>query len=296
MSEIPQPILERIKILASKHKIDQQNIHQRLLELFNNPQIQNDKTLPTATSKYDYCIKVLDARLGIEIKYDNYNIIVTGISKIMTTKSNKLMANVFVAVQEKDDNNNQILCHRSITWMGDSVKRIKDIQPMMGYSNVSLGKFSSGDFQADDRTYFNNPVITGIKPLDLLTKLGVRSCTIAQSIDNLAKIEGKYPVRTDWRVIRGMIVGQAKGPYASGKGEYSLYSITDESLDSDLTTSNGITIPKRFTVSLDRSLMVYKDFSVVAFAGILQLYKETVQMEAYYVYPIHTPFGQIINE
>lgn len=289
LPEMTPELQERINNLSIKHKTPLNEIMDELTKLYNTTFIQCDKSLPTPLLKFDYCIKVLTGKLEREIKYEGFDVIVVGIGSVRITKTGKKRGDLCIAIPEKDG-----LKLRNVSWIGEMAEQINNIQPMKGYQGVKLGRFSSGDFQADDRTTFGSPLDIGMTPMELLTELKINRCTIAESIHNLARKDNNgYYRKTDWVVIQGMIYNNNRGTYKSGNGEYALYTVMDQSLDSDFTTPEGITVPKKFTVSVNPVLMIYGRDNEVAFCGPLSVYKNNVQMEAYYIDPIHVPFGTI---
>jgi len=294
MSQMPPELQERIIAIQTKHKVSQEEVMSELQKLYMGKFIQNDETLPTAEAKLAFSVRVLESKFDRYVKFDPYNVITTGIGKCIKLKNGSQRQDVFVAVQE--DNN---LVNRSITFKGSNLEHLKNVQTLYGFNNVKLGKFPSGEFQGDERTLFENPQNIAMSPVQLLDQLKVKRCTIAQTIHNLAKVDktssGEYVRRTDWRVIKGMISNHYKGISKKGQ-ELANYTITDGSLDDDFTSPEGVTIKKQFTVWCNPLLVTWEKNNEIDLCGPISIYDNNVQMEAYLVLPVHTPFGAIGGE
>jgi len=74
----------------------------------------------------------------------------------------------------------------TIVFTGKDVEKLSQIQTGCLYTvPMGVGK-SGGTFFADDRSTFENPVSLDVDIIELLKSVGIKECTIAEAINNMA--------------------------------------------------------------------------------------------------------------
>ena len=303
MSQLPQLTLpptaqERLAGVAQFYKVDISDLYKETLEIFNSDFMQNDNTFKTVEDKLDYCTKVIKSRYVARPPLIEVDVIVIGLGRVFNTRTGTKRGEIYVMVQEEQKDKTLKSVLRSVVFQGSDTDKILNIQTCCAYK-VKLGKFKTGDFIADDRSRFENPVKLDVPILQILDALQIHRCTVATSVDNLAKEEktstGTYMIRTDCRVIRGMIADYRKGQSKEGQ-EWGVYTIFDDSLQEEYISPDGKKIVKpAFTVWVNPLWVMYEKGNEVDFVGPLSVNPDTkeVSMTAFLLIPVRTSFGGI---
>jgi len=290
MSEIniPESATKRLMDVVRLRNVDYQELLKETLEEANSSYIQADTSLPTIEDKIEYCSKIIKSRYLSRPPQKTFNVIVMGMSPIRSSRSGSLFGDIFCIYNNGKEN-----LFKRISVRGRNVEIMKRIQTGYGYK-VKLGQFrNGGDFIADDRSRFENPVEIGYSLHELLKMVGIKRITIREAPENTAKLEktstGTYPVRSDWRIIRGIVGHYSKGQRKDGS-EWGVYTITDDSLDEEYVTPDGSKMVRpAFTVWVNPLWVVFEKGSEIDFCGPILVNQTTKEcyMDGYLLIPIH---------
>lgn len=270
--------------------------------------MQKDATFKTVEEKLIYCSKVIKSRYVSRPPISEFDIIALGIDSVRQTRSGELQGYAFVGISEEDKKKQVTNSIKSIMFKGKDTQKINNIQPFCAYKS-KLGRFKEGDFIADDRTIFENPIKLDVDPIELLTKtFNIGFTTIANSYLNLAKENktstGTFSDRTDWRIIKAMIGRYGKGKRDDGT-EWGNYTVTDDSLEEGdfISPDNEYWVKQGFSVWVNPLWITLEEGNEAYFIGPINASKGSasnpkkppyqVSMTAYLVIPTRQTFGAI---
>jgi hypothetical protein len=281
-SKYPSHVRERISAIASRTGISESDLWREFEGILKDPYIQSD-SFPNDDDRYRYASLVLYGRHIGRRPVKPYDVIPVGFSPLRVTSTKRGMASVFALVMEGSHAK-----LKRIVLMDNAVEKRKDIMLFSLY-RVNLGEFSGGDLLADERSMFESPKALPMKPEEVLERMGVKRCTIAEAKNNLSRI-GKdgFVDQTDWRIIRGLVTRYYKKQREDGT-ELGVYTIIDETVEDETkVTPGGVIQRPGLTIWVAPELMLYAEESECDFVGALRLSGSgEVVMNCYLIIPIH---------
>lgn len=234
-------------------------------EMVNDDQFKDDMQM------HKYITAIIRKRYGLQKPSVERIIVPIGTSGVQHTSSGKL-SNVFIL--DKEDDFKKI---RLLLLKGEAAEQCNEITYDYKYT-VEVGVFD------DNKTLISSRFLDFSSPGDvdivsLRKALAIDKITIATVNNNISKTtkssDGKeYPIKTDWKCIKGMIVRKSKGNRKTGKGEWGLYVITDMSVDDRITLNDGTVIERTLTLWTDPSIMHYPEESLCNFYGPTSKYED----------------------
>lgn len=291
--QLPPEAITLLKKIQEKHNINLKTLEREVIKKYQSNAFFQSDTTKTLQEKLLFCTKTIKGHYDNLIPYNPYDIVPTGIGPIkLINNGSDLRSEIHVWTKEKDKS---ILRSVSVTGINE-VARLNQIQFFNYYEQVKLGRFSSGDFSMDHRSEFLDPKPLKLTPLQIFERVGITRCKIKDVLDNISKESGGYPVTTDCRIIRGIIIGHNKGVKTSDAGvkkNWAYYDIYDASLDEDFTDPEGTVVKTILRVFVHPMLMIYEKDNQMDFVGSLQVYNKGVTMQGYTILPAYTPSGKI---
>lgn len=279
--KIPENVEQRMRLIEQKTGIDYDEIKSEYLDILKNVDSWEDCSLE---EKHSYASTVLWTRYISRPPVRTEEIIPIGYSPPRITRTGVEQANLFALVKGQKG-------IKRIVLRGGMVSKLREITLLSKYS-VKLGRFSSGDYVADNRAKFEDPVMVPGLTFDvILDKIGAKRVTIKEAVRNPSK-QGSdgYIDQTDWRIVRGVIIGSYRGLREDGT-EWARYIIADDSIglnEEPTITSDGRLRRPGMTVWVAPEMLIYQDESECDFVGTVSLNKDGDPfMNCYLIVPIH---------
>lgn len=305
--QITQKGEERLKKIEKIYKVPYKELFKQYEQLLNDPSTINNPTFKTPEQRMDYCSKVLKSRYFTRAPIDAYTIYILGIGRKSTTKSGTERAEIFVVTQDKNKQTKELESKlHTLSLTGADVEKLEEIQTGCVYESVKLIRFKTGDFKADDRSIFSEPLDVEMPILEVLNDLKIRRCTVAEADQNIVKraktSTGNWPVKTDMRIIRGIITNHSVG-HKDGF-EWGIYTIYDDSLDEQKISDDGnfVTNPA-FTIWVNPIWVTLEKGNEVDFVGTIDYSTGSkanpknkpyqISMSASLLIPVNQMFGEI---
>jgi hypothetical protein len=177
-------------------------------------------------------------------------------------------------------------------------------------NNVSWGskyEVAGSISKTNDRLYFNTSTkftrpVQSTRLKEVIKRLGVPKINISEANKNVAfKNEDGYPIKTDWRLIRGTITSVFKGTNKKTGEDFGSYNIVDSGADflDEVVDEEGNVISRDFPVYCHPSLAVYPEETLCDFIGIISKIPakdatadkpaepEKYNMKAFVIYPTY---------
>lgn len=284
--ELPENVVQTLEKIAKKTNTDIKTLEQDYEEIFNDDFVQKDEQFKDDEDRRTYVLGRLHTTYISRPKVEAYNVIPIGADSIRRYKSG-LNSSLFVL-----DKTGKIV---RVALLGDITGITKEVAYFHMYKDVKLGSFrDSGDLIADDRAKFEEPIPIDMKPESLLETLKLKPVSIAEAGDHLSRLDEKgYPIKNDWKCIRGIIQYSREGTRDDG-GEWGQYFISDMSVGLNAVTEEG-NIVRGMTAWIAPNLMNYMRYSDCYFLGTLAETKRRddtteIQMNCYCIIPIHVQY------
>jgi hypothetical protein len=232
--------------------------------------IAGDDQFHDDMQRHKYTIALINKRYGHQRQTVEKTIIPIGHSGVQETSSGK-MSNVFI-LDEKDDY--KII--RQLLLRGEAADQCKEITYDSKYT-VDLGVFQDGiTFVSSTFLDFSTP-----QDVDMATirkGLSIDKITIETAHRNLSKTTKsggqEYPIKTDWKCIKGMIQRKSTGKNATTGREWGMYVISDMSVEERKVLNDGTVIEATLVCWTDPSIMHYPEESMCNFYGTTSKYAD----------------------
>lgn len=281
----PEAVTKRVEEISRRTEIDEAEILREYEELFNDPFIQEDPQFTTDEERHQYAIAVLWTRYISRPPVKNYEVIPIGFSGLRIARSGIPMSNLFTFIKYGNDVKLKRVVLRDET--ADSYKEIV----LCSKYNVKLGEFSKGnDLIADNRSKFHDPVALKLTPSEILKRLNPKRVAIKDAKKFPSRMDSTGFIDTlDWRVVRGIIVGDYRGKRDDGT-DFGVYTLSDETIDSEpKVTPDGKILRPGFTVWIAPELMNYEREGEIDAIGTIGINRKTGEpsMNAFLLVPVH---------
>jgi len=286
--ELPSFVLEKIRTICERSEFSEEEIKKDYLEIFQNPFIQQDPQFTSDEERHRYASAVLWTRYVSRPPVAEFEIIPIGFDGKRISRAGNPTSTIFVLSKEKNGVKlRRVSCPREVATL------YRDVTLFAKY-NVKLGQFrGGGDFIADNRTKFEHPILLRLKPNEIMEKfgpkLGIKRVTVkeAEKFPSVKRSDG-YTDLTDWRVVRGIIVREARGT-RDDETEWAMYIISDESVNAEPTVApDGTIIQPGMPVWHPPEMHVYRVESECDFYGTIVLNEEgRPRMNCYLILPVH---------
>ena len=317
LSQLPADAQERLTLVNNKYKISMEQLLSEFNTEYNQDFLKNHPILGTDEKRMIYVSKILKSRYNTRSPLDGYDVIVTNIGQVKTSRrSGNVRGEAYVIVKENTRTKKPVVsgekCENTINklytivFTGKDVEKLSQIQTGCLYTvPMGVGK-SDGTFFADDRSSFENPVSLDVDIIELLKSVGIKECTIAEAINNMAgeikTSTGTWGNSLDMRIITGMIGDYRKSN--DPENPWANYVITDDSVENDIVTADGTYMVKpALTAWLNPIWVVYERNNLVKIVGTLYASAGSktkpkpkpweIQMSGSLVVPVLTPYGEI---
>lgn len=284
MTEYPEFVTEKIESISQRTEIDKREIAKEYEELFNDPFIREDPQFTTDEERHRYAVAVLWTRYVSRPPVKAFEVIPVGFSGLRIARSGVAVSNLFAFVKFGGETK-----LKRIVLRGEVADLYKEIVLCSKYE-VKLGEFSTGDLIADNRSKFVNPVALKLTPAKALEKLNLKMVTIKNAGKLPSRIDSTgYVDSLDWRVVRGIIVGDYRGKRDDGT-EFGVYTLSDATVNSEpKVTPDGKILRPGFTVWVPPELMIYEKESEIDAVGTITIGRKTgeASMNAFLLAPVH---------
>jgi len=200
--EIPGEVLARMKIINTSRQIPMEEIQAQYAEIFNDDFIQKDPQFSTVEEKHRFAVMVLWNQLINRPPATAYDVVPIGFDGTREPRGGGTpYCNLYILLAG-ELKIRRIMCRGAVS---DVYNRINLFYM---YKDVQLGQFQEGgDFIADERAKFKNPIRLKGTPAELMAKLRVKEVTVAEveRFPSATRASDGYTDQCDWRKIRGMI-------------------------------------------------------------------------------------------
>lgn len=282
--KIPASSMKKItEIITMRPGLTKEEILKEYKRYYLSEYVQTSPDLPTAKDKHLYTISYVFMNYISRPPTKQYKIIPMGIAGIRPTRAGD-MADIFALVSRKGMKTK----FARVSLNSSATDLLKTTQRGVLY-NAQLGKFQGGsDFFADDRTKLTNPKKIKHSYDKLLAMVKARKITISEARKYPSKkgTDG-YPIRTDWRIIEGMVVRSTIFKKKDGN-EGGVYTISDMTIKPHMFVSkDGKVQSPGFTVWCAPELVLYDTQSTCKFIGSIEINDDNMAtMNAYNIIPI----------
>jgi len=294
MSSLPPFVEEGLLKVCKASETSWDEVHRDYLDLFNDPFIQGDDQFKTDEERHLYAVAVLHSRYVARPPMKTVTLVPVGYTGRRIARSSG-QPNCTISVVVKGDRKiKRVICRGEL--LSDLYRSIN----LFHQYDVKLGEFKEGgDLIADNRSKFENPIKLKIQPAQMMEQLGVKRVSIKDaakfpSAQRKGQRKGSsYIDRSDWRVVRGIIVRDFRGT-RDDETTYGAYTIADATVQGEpIVLDDGTIIRPGFTVWTDPAHMVYAVEDEVDCYGPISVNKDgEAQMTALLILPVHTRGGR----
>lgn len=290
---LPDFVEEGIKKICRISEAPIEEVRRDFMELYNDDFVQKDPQFESDDDRQRYSIGVLHSRYVARPPMKTFTIVPIGYTGTRIARSSG-QPNCTISVLVKGERK-----IRRVVCRGELADMFLKINLFHSYT-VRLGEFKTGvDLIADNRSKFENPIKLNIKPEEMMQKLGVKRISIADtikfpSVQRPGQKKGRtYVDRSDWRVVRGIIVRSYRGEREDGS-LFGAYTISDATVDGEpLVLDDGTIVRPGFTVWLHPSHMSYADEDEIDAFGTITVNKDAeASMNGFLILPVHTRGGR----
>ena len=284
--EIPKEYVEKLNRIAEKSDgtITYKELEEDYISRFNEDYVQNEPSLETDEEKHDFVYNCMTTSYVQRPPSSKQDIIPVGVSSIRKNKDSGLRtANLFIL--------DKSLKLKRMSIVGNLCDALPTISYYNMYKDVNVTLFDSGDLGTDERTTFGKPVNFGMKPKEVIAKLGIKSTTIEDAPENMSSTNAKgYAISTDWRAIKAQIRTQRHSldDEESEWGSYNLRDSTVDPMERPYVNRKGRKIYPGISAWVSPSLMQYANESMCIFLGPIGKNKKTdeISMSCYSIIPL----------
>jgi len=292
--EISKEIEKKLEEIATGSSIDLDTLKAEYEEFLKQDWLQTEDFVDD-DDRHQYAMTFFHKEYVLRSPVEPRTIIPIGVDPVKTSQKGNIYSSIYAL-----DGKAQV---RRISLRGkEGANLTGQVNFFSKYKDVKLGQFGEdGDWSADDRADFSDPIQIAMKPKELVSKMKPEPArtNIKEAINNLSKRGSDgYTVKTDWKVVRGLIKSEWRKPDGDEYNESGSYRLSDMSISSDdnLVTDDGRVIPPGMTVWVSPKLMQFPVDSMVDCIGTVEERRDKngkptgeVSMNAAVVVGIHTP-------
>lgn len=286
--EYPKDTIERFQQISQSTGLPIATLKAEYDEMFLDDFIQNDPQFTDEEGRHYTVTMWLWSRYKARQPAEDKSFTSAGLGRVNKTRAGKKQGDaygIFVV-------NRKPILKRIVIQEGVIEERKKMLLPTKNsvfIYNSKLGQFrDGGDFIFDDRSNFQDPKRMEVSIFEMLKKIGIpRIDKLRDTVKYPSQRDGKgWVTRTDWRIIRGVIVSSTTFTNDDGT-EGGNYRITDTSLGANEEVSEEGQIQRNtITVWVAPELMTYANRSICDFAGTINVKQDgEAQMNAYLIIP-----------
>jgi len=253
-SMYPEYVYERIKKISATFGVDEQQVIELFNTYLNDPFVKTDPQFKSDDDRYRYVLELLWVVFASQPPTETILLISIGYTDVRMTKQGPVSRIYGLAKRKGSERFERavILCR------GNQADLINQVVPFRAYK-VKVASFSkSGNiFFATSQTSFTDPQPIPIEPTMFIAKeVGVPIIRLADVPNYFSKKQDKYVDEFDWRGIVGIVVRYNFGTRPSGT-KWAVYTISDDSLASNMITPDGVIVPTAFTVWVPFNMLKY---------------------------------------
>ena len=287
---IPKSVMERIQIINQRTGISVEEIQRDYQTIRQDPFIVVDKQFKTDEERAKYAGAVLWTRYVSRPPMRENDIIPWGCEGERITRKGKAQSSVYAFVKTKSG-----IIPKRIVLSGPIASKVRDIVRDAKYT-VKLGEFQKGgDMIADNRSFFENPVMMNMTPESLIQRLSATRIELKDvHADNklaLSKTDSKgYVITSDLKVVRGIMVRPTtweRDDHTKG----GVFTLANDTLEQEATVAaDGTVQTPGLTCWTAPHLLIYQPESEVDAIGTIRRKdkKSTeVNMNCYRILPVH---------
>lgn len=284
--EFPKDVEKELMDIAKKGGIEADELKKEYEEFFGQDWLHSDGFVDDE-DRHQYCLNKFFKDYSLRPPTSPYTIIPVGLDPVKTSAKGTIHSSIFII-------NSKGKLER-ISLLGEIVDLTTKVNLWCKYENVKLGSFQDGgDLIADNRANFKNPIQISASSRQIIDKLKLEYTTIAEAGNHLSKKGSDgYTIKTDWKIVRGTIMGSGFKSVDNPHDEMGNYRISDRTIDpnEERVTPEGDVLRPGMAVWISPKLMKFPADAQVDFIGLLDKSTKTgeVSMNACSAVSVHVP-------